>query len=428
MTGPAGRRVVVTGCGVVSPLGQTTDDFWSALVAGRSGVGPITGFDASDLPVRIAGEVRDFDPTRYLPRTVRRRLDQYAQYAVVAGAEAVEAAKLVVDPDRADRIGVLVGSAYGPGHLIQRNLVTLAERGPRAVSPHYAAVAAADNGAGEIAMRLGARGPSGSLTTACATGASCIGEAARQIRHGYADAMVAGGADDPITRLDLAAAANAGALSRRNDQPAQASRPFDRARDGFVFAAGAGVVVLEDAALAQQRGAPILAELAGYGATTDTHHLTAPDPDGLAASQAMRAALADAGCDPAEVDYVNAHATGTRQGDRAELTAIRAVFGERAGETPVTSMKSMTGHMIGAAGAAELIATVQVIRTGTVPPTINCDDPEQPELDHVPHQARPHPVRVALSNSFGFAGHNAVLVVRAWSAEGSGGVQSGGRR
>lgn len=413
-TRPDRRRVVITGCGVVSPIGLTVADYWSALVSGRSGIGPITRFDPDELPVRIAGEVRDFDPTAYLPRAVSRRLDTFAQYAVAASTEAVEAAKLEVDPDRPERFGVLVGSAYGPVQLIQDSAHRLAELGPRKVSPFYAAVSAADNAAGEIAIRLGAQGPSGCLTTACATGADSIGAAARQIRHGYVDVMVAGGADDSINRLDISAAAITGALSRRNYEPTRASRPFDRDRDGFVVAAGAGVVVLEEAEHALRRGAPILAELAGYAATTDTHHRTAPRPDGLAAKRTMQLALADAGATPDEVDYVNAHGTSTPLGDRAEIAAFRAVFGERAAMIPISSVKSMTGHMIGAAGAVELIATVQAIRTGTVPPTLNCDNPDDPELDYVAHRARAHRVRLALSNSFGFAGHNAVLAVRAW--------------
>jgi 3-oxoacyl-[acyl-carrier-protein] synthase II len=422
--------VVVTGCGVISPVGLTVAGFWSSLLAGRSGVAEISRFDASGLPVRIAGEVRGFDPADYLPHQVSRRIDSYAQYALAAGQQAVEAAKLELTgaPAGVDggRVGVLVGAAYGPVQTIQHSVRTLDARGVRRVSPHFAAASSVDSAAGELARRLGARGPSGSVSTACATGSTCIGEAMRHIQHGYADVMLAGGADDAITELDVGSTDLAGALSRRNHEPAAASRPFDRGRDGFVMAAGAGVLVLEEAGHALRRGAPILAELAGYGSTTDVHHATAPHPEGRAAQAAMRLALADAGITAGQVDHVNAHGTGTRQGDRAELAAIRAVLGERAPQTPISAVKSMTGHLLGAAGAVELVATIESIRTGMVPPTLNCDDPEDPELDLVAHHARRHPVTVAISNSFGFAGHNAVLVVRAWDGTaGSGGGPEG---
>lgn len=408
------RRVVVTGCGVISPVGHDTATFWASLVDGRSGIGRITRFDPSDLPVTIAGEVRDFDPEAYMPRTVSRRIDRFAQYALAAAVEAVESAKLDITDEMAPRVGVIIGSGYGPGSLIQAAARTLAERGPRRVGAYLAAAGAADSAAGEIAFRFGACGPSGAVSTACASGATAIGDAMRMIEFGHADVVIAGGADDPLTPLDIAAAAIAGALARRNDEPERASRPFDRDRTGFVLAAGAGVVVLEEAEHAQRRGAPILGEILGYGASTDVHHLTAPHPEGKAAQRAMRAALADAGIAPDEIDYINAHATGTRRGDSIECAAIRAVFGAHATRIPISSTKSVTGHMIGAAGAVELIATLQAIRTCVVPPTINCDDPEDPELDHVPHRARQWPVRTAMSNSFGFSGHNAVLVVRRW--------------
>lgn len=408
------QRVVVTGCGVISPVGLTVADFWSSLIAGRSGIAPISTFDATGFTVRIAGEVRGFDPARYLPRTLSRRLDPYAQYALAAAVQAVESAKLELGAVDRTRVGVLVGSAYGPVQTIDRNLHALDRQGPRSVSPYFAAAGAIDNAAGEIALRLDARGASGSVTTACATGATCIGEALRHIQHGYADVMLAGGADNAITRLDIAAMDLARALSRHDGDPTAASRPFDRNRDGFVMAAGAGVVVLENLAHARGRGAHILAEVAGYGATTDVHHPTAPHPDGLGAREAMRLALADAGSHRAHVDYVNAHGTGTVVGDRVEAAAIRGVLGGRAEQIPISSTKSMTGHMAGAAGAAELIATIEAIRTGTAPPTINCHDPEYPALDFVADGARRSAIRTAISNSFGFAGHNAVLVVRAW--------------
>ena len=424
------RRVVITGCGAITPLGLTTQQFWSALVAGRSGVGPITRFDASNLPVRIAGEVRDFDPSPYMPRTVSRRLDLFAQYALAAALQAVEDAKLDIGGDQIDpdRVGVYLGSAYGPVELTDHNREVLRLQGPRKVAAYFVAAGGIDNAAGEVALRLGARGPSAAMTTACATGATCTGEAMRLIQHGYADVMVVGGADESLNPLNVAAAANANALSRRNDAPTAASRPFDKNRDGFVVASGAGVLILEEAGHAVRRGAPVLAELVGYGATTDVYHVTAPHPEGRAARQAMRLALADADLEPGDVDYVNAHGTGTRLNDRIESEAIRAVLGEPATRIPISSIKSMTGHTLGAAGALELIATAHTVVTGTVPPTINCDDPEDTELDYVAHHARARPVRVALSNSFGFGGHNAVLVVSAWSEpdgeRGTGGIHS----
>lgn len=406
------RRVVVTGCGAITPIGLTVPDFWAALLAGRSGVGPVAGVDADDLPVRIAGEVRDFDPLAHLPRTLARRLDPFAQYALAAAAEAARTARLAgVDPDR---IGTVIGSGYGSCTLLDAARRALDARGARAVGPYVSVAGAIDNAPAEVSRWHQARGPSVALSTACATGTTAIGEAARLIQLGLADAVLAGGADASVTRLDLAAAASSGALSRRNDEPERASRPFDRDRDGFVMSAGAGVVVLEAAETARRRGVPILAEVIGYGATTDAHHPTAPHPEGRGAVAAMRQALADAGIDPADIDHVNAHGTGTQLNDRTEAAAIRAVFGDHAARIPISAIKSMTGHMIGAAGAVEFIATVQAIRTGLVPPTINCDDPEDPDLDFVAHRPRQHPVRTAMSNSFGFGGHNAVLVLRAW--------------
>ncbi|GLV93842.1 MULTISPECIES: beta-ketoacyl-ACP synthase II [unclassified Streptomyces] len=407
------RRVVITGSGVVSPIGCTTEEFWASATAGRSGIRTITRYDGDTLPTRFAGEVVDFDPKPYMPNKQGRRLDRYAQFALAAALQAVRQAGLEIDGERAVRTAVLVGSGYGPGQLMQSAIHDLRDHGRRRMTPYLASSGSLDSAAGEIAFRLGARGPSGATATACATGATCIGDAMRMIRHGYADVVIAGGADDAVNPLDLAAAANAGALSRRDDEPGRASRPFDRARDGFVMGAGAGVVVLESAEHARRRGATVLAELAGYGATTDAYHSTHPHPEGLAARQAMTDALDDAGVRPEEIDHISAHGTGTQLNDRIESASIRAVFGRHALRVPISSLKSMTGHMIGAAGAVELIAAAHTIRDGIVPPTVNCDDPEDTELDYVPHTARPHAVRTVLSNSFGFGGHNAVLVLRA---------------
>jgi 3-oxoacyl-[acyl-carrier-protein] synthase II len=409
------RRVVVTGCGAITPLGCTVPDFWTALLAGRSGIRSITRFDASLLRTRIAAEVTGFNPGDHLSRRVYHRIDPFAQYALVAAKQAAEEAKLEVDEDLAPRLAVLIGSAYGAS--ISQQAVTLALQDPeriRRINPFSSAATAIDSAAGEIVLQFGATGPSGAVTTACASGTTSVGEAYRAIRHGYYDVAIAGGADDSITMTDIAAASAAGALSRRNDEPERASRPFDRGRDGFVVGAGAGIVIVEEAGRAVDRGAPILAELVGYGATSDAHHPTAPHPDGLGARRAMRQALAEADAAPDEVDYINAHGTSTAINDRIESAAIRAELGAHATTIPISSIKSMVGHMIGAAGTVELIATIMAMRTGQVPPTINCDDPEDPELNYVPHRPQERRIQLALSNSFGFAGHNAVLAVRPW--------------
>jgi 3-oxoacyl-[acyl-carrier-protein] synthase II len=408
------RRVVVTGCGVISPVGLTSESFWGSLVEGRSGIGPIESFDASGLPVRIAGEVRGFEPDEYMPHKISRRIDRYSQFAIAAATQATRAAKLPADAGPDTRLGAFVGTAGGPTRHWAATSKRLEARGPRGVSPFYFATSGNEHAVSEIALAFGAAGPTASMTTACATGATCIGEAVLQIRHGMADAMIAGGSDDTITPLDVTGAAVAGALSRRNDEPQRASRPFDADRDGFVMGAGAGVLVLEEAGRAHARGAEILAEVAGYAATTDAHHLTAPDPDGRGAIAAMRLAMADAGVTPAEIDYINAHGTGTRLNDSTETHVIEVLLGHHATEIPISSIKSMVGHLLGAAGAVEAIATIFTLNTGMVPPTINCDNPENDRLNFVPHHAQQWPVRIALSNSFGFGGHNAVLVLRRW--------------
>ncbi|GIG59612.1 3-oxoacyl-[acyl-carrier-protein] synthase 2 [Longispora fulva] len=408
------RRVVITGTGVISPIGHGTPGFWAALLAGTSGVRTIAGFDASDLPAQIAGEVRGFEPDVYMERKVWRRIDPFAQYAIAAASEAVEAAKIEFDEELAARSGVLIGSGYGASRVNEEVFATLRDKGPRKIGPFTAASSAIDNAAGEVGIRFGITGPSGAISTACASGTSSIGESLRMIQHGYADVMLSGGSDDSVTRQDIASACSARALSTRNDEPERASRPFDTGRNGFVMAAGSGMVVLEEAGHALARGAEILAEVVGYGATSDAYHPTAPHPEGIGARSAIRQALADAGLNAEDVDYVNAHGTSTTLNDRTESAAIRAVLGAHAERIPISSTKSMTGHMIGAAGTVELIACVQAIRSGLVPPTINLDDPEDTGLNYVPHTAQERDVRVAISNSFGFAGHNAVVAVRRW--------------
>ncbi|MFC5751229.1 beta-ketoacyl-ACP synthase II [Actinomadura rugatobispora] len=427
---PPRRRVAITGTGVITPVGLSVERWWAALLAGRSGVGPITGFDATGLPVRIAAEVHGFAPAEHWPREVSRRLDRSVLFALAATEEAVAQAGLEIGPGLAERTAVLVGSCDGPDRFITESQRRLHDHGYRKIPPYYAATSGQGIATNQIALWLGAGGPSAAINTACATGATSIGEGMRLIRYGVADVVIAGGCEDSIGPLNVASAAIAGALTRRNDEPERASRPFDRERSGFVMGAGAGVVVLEESEHARRRGATILAELAGYGATTDAYHLTAPHPEGLGAQRAMRLALADAGVRPDEVDYINAHGTSTVLNDRVELAAIRAVFGERAARTPISSIKSMLGHMIGAAGAVELVAAVQSLVTGMLPPTVNCDDPEDPEIDFVPHVPRRHDPEVVMSDSFGFGGHNAVLVARRWPdapPAGSGNDQNGER-
>ncbi|MCZ7421943.1 MULTISPECIES: beta-ketoacyl-ACP synthase II [unclassified Micromonospora] len=408
------RRVVVTGWGAVTPLALTVDETWQAMLAGRSGIGPITCIDASDLPTSIAGEVTGFDPKAYLDHRRVRRMDPYSQYAYAAAVQAAQMAKLDTDGDLGPRAGVLIGSGYGPMTSLAEHVVAMGERGPRAVSPFAPVTGAIDSAAGEISLAFGAQGPSRAMSSACASGTDAIGEAARWIRHGVADVVVAGGAENILTRVDMAGSGNAKALSTRVDTPSEASRPFDADRDGFVMSAGAGVLIMESEEHALARGAPILTEVAGHASTSDAYHWTAPHPEGRGVRAAMSGALADAGLTPNQVDYINAHGTSTLLNDVAELASIRAVFGDRAEQIPISSTKSMTGHMIGAAGAFEAIVSALAINTGVVPPTINCHRPIDSRINFVAHTAQEHVVDVAMSNSFGFGGHNAVVVLRRW--------------
>nr|WP_078965677.1 beta-ketoacyl-ACP synthase II [Streptomyces aureocirculatus] len=406
------RRVVVTGRGVVSPLAPNWPDTWAGLLAGKSGIGDITGFDVQDLPVRIGGEVPGFDPEAYLPRHVVRRTDWTIQAVVAAARMALREADIEVDDASAPRVGVAVGSIIGSTRVASRNAMAMRDEGYAAVSPQVFPTMGISSAA-EVCLELGCRGPSAELVAACATGTVCVGEAAAWIREGRADVAVAGGMD-AFDRLELAAAARARVLSRSSGDPAAASRPFDKGRDGFVMGAGAGVLVLESAAHARRRGATVLAEVAGYASTTDAHHLTAPAPDAAQAVRAMRDALAAARATPADVGYINAHGTGTRLNDDTELAAIRQVYADHAPRVPVSSTKSMTGHMLAAGGAVEAAVVTEVLRTGAVPPTLNCDDPEDPAMNFVAHTAQEHVVELGVSHSFGFGGHNAVLVLRRW--------------
>jgi 3-oxoacyl-[acyl-carrier-protein] synthase II len=407
------RRVVVTGMGCLSPLGNDVDSTWCGIRQGRSGIGPITMFDASNVGVRIAGEVKDFDPTAVLDRKEARRMDRFQQLAYACAVEAVGDAGLEIAPDNADRIGVMMGSGVGGLGSLTEGFRTLFNRGPSRVSPFLITQMVVDLSPGLISILLGAKGPNYSPVSACATSAHAIGEAAEIIRRGQADAMIAGGSEASIVEIGVAGFTNMRALSTRNDEPTRASRPWDAERDGFVLAEGGAALVLEDMELARARGATILAEVVGYGLTADASHITDPAPGGEGAARAMRQALDRAGLDLAEVDYLNAHGTSTLVGDRAETAAVKTVFGDRAYTLPVSSTKSMTGHLLGAAGALEAIICVQAILDECIPPTINYEHPDpECDLDYVPNQPRKARLDAVMSNSFGFGGHNVSLIFR----------------
>jgi 3-oxoacyl-[acyl-carrier-protein] synthase II len=408
-----GHAVVVTGVGIVSALGIGRHETWDAALAGRSGAGPLTLFDPADHHSRIACEVPGFDPAAFLDRKLARRYDRSETLAVAAAKLAVEDARLVL-PEKSPEVGVAVGCGSGGNATYENAHRTLLERGPERVSPLTVPIAIANMSAGAISIELGLQGPLQCHITACASGTHAIGEAAEIIRRGAADTMLAGGSEAAITPFVMAALDATRALSRHNDDPAGASRPFDRDRDGFVMGEGAAVLVLERADRAFARGAQVLCEVAGYGATCDAFHVTEPEPSGRAQADAIAAALRRAGREPAEVDYVNAHGTSTAAGDPVEVRVLRTALGETAASTAVSSTKSMHGHCMGATGAIEAALCAMAIETGTVPPTINLDhlDPECEGVDHV-RSARSAPLRVALSNSFGFGGHNAVLALTA---------------
>ena len=408
------RRVVVTGLGAITPVGNDVAATWRALVEGVPGAGAITKFDASKFPVRFACEVKGFDPLQYMDRKEAKRSDLYAQYALAGSAQAMADAGLtdpgMYDPDR---IGVILGSGIGGLKSFEEQHDIYRERGPSKISPFFIPMFIADIAAGLVSMRFNAKGPNYATISACATSAHAIGDAFRTIQYGDADIVITGGSEATVTPMAIGGFANMKALSERNDTPETASRPFDRTRDGFVMGEGAGVVVLEDYEHANKRGAHIYAEIVGYGATGDAYHLTAPAPDGEGAQRAMRRAMADAKLKAEDIDYINAHGTSTPANDLNETKAIKAVFGEIAPEVNVSSTKSMTGHMLGAAGAVEFIICTLAVRDCVVPPTINYQHPD-PELDlnYTPNRAVRRDVEVALSNSFGFGGHNVTLAVR----------------
>jgi 3-oxoacyl-[acyl-carrier-protein] synthase II len=401
--------------GVVSPVGSTLSAFWEALTGGMSGIGPITRFDTEAYSSRIAGEVTDFDPAAYIDQKNLRKYDRYSQYAIGAALQAIADAGLTREglAAEAPRVGVIIASGIGGIETLEQEHATLLARGPARVSPFTIPKIIGNMASGNVAIEIGARGPNFSVVSACASSNHAIGVALDIIRTGRADVVIVGGSEAPITPLSVAGFASMKALSTRNDDPARASRPFDATRDGFVIAEGAGVLVIEEKEHARARGARIYCEVAGYGFTDDAYHMTAPDPDGTGAAEAMRLALHDACVTPDDIDYINAHGTSTPYNDRIETLAIKKVFGDRAYAIAVSSTKSMTGHTLGAAGAIEAIATALTIRHGVIPPTINLEEPDpECDLDYVSEGARARSVRAALSNSLGFGGHNACIVLR----------------
>jgi 3-oxoacyl-[acyl-carrier-protein] synthase II len=408
-------RVVVTGLGVVTALGHNATDFWQSLLAGRSGIDRVTRFDPTDFPCKVGAEVRDWDPAKFWDPKEARRNDRYTNFAVVAALQALADAGLstgVYDPDRT---GVIIGSGIGGLETIGKQAKALFDGGPRKVSPFMIPSLISNMAAGVVAIVAGAKGPNFGVVSACSTGTHALGMAARHLQHGDADVMIAGGSEAAITNLGYGGFCAMRAMSTNfNDQPSRSSRPFDRQRDGFVMGEGAGVVILETLEHAQKRGARIYCELVGYAATCDAYHITSPDPEGQGLAKALRIALKDAKLAPAEIDYINAHGTSTQYNDKFETMAVRSVFGEFAPKIPMSSTKSMTGHLLGAAGGIEAIVCIKAIQSGEIPPTINLEEPDLPDcdLDYVPNVKRTHRVRAALSSNLGFGGHNAVVVFR----------------
>jgi 3-oxoacyl-[acyl-carrier-protein] synthase II len=407
------RRVVVTGIGLVSSLGIGTELNWTALMAGTSGVGPITKFDATQFSTRIAGEVHNFDPLQFIEKKDVKKMDVFIQYAIAAAQFAMEDSGLTVTPETAPRVGVFIASGIGGFTTIEREHRALLEGGPRKISPFFIPSAIINLAAGQVSIRFGAKGPNSATCTACSASAHAIGDAFEIIRRGDADVMIAGGSEAAITPMGIGGFGALRALSQRNDEPQRASRPFDKDRDGFVLSEGSGAVILEDAERAVARGARIYAEVCGYGASADAYHITAPEPEGLGAIQAIQAALEEAGEPPDAVDYINAHGTSTPLNDAAETRAIKKALGDHAYRTAVSSTKSMTGHMLGAAGAVEAGVAALAVANQLAPPTINYRTPDDDcDLDYIPNEARSLDIRLALSNAFGFGGHNAVVAVR----------------
>lgn len=406
------KRVVVTGLGCVSPVGNNVNETWSALIAGKSGAAPITHFDASRHKTKFAAEVKGFDGPALFGAREARKMDRFAQFATAATLEALAQAKFTIDESNRDRVGILIGSGIGGIMTLLQEQETLRERGPDRVSPFLIPMMISDSAAGMIAIRVGARGPNMSLATACATGTNTVGEAAEMIRRGAADVMIAGAAEAAIVPVSIAGMNVMGALSTRNDDPEKASRPFDKNRDGFLMGEGGAILILESLEHAQARGADILCEFSGYGTSDDAHHISAPAEDGAGAALSMRLALENAGLGVTDIGYINAHGTSTTLNDKGETAAIKTVFGEQAYKIPVSSTKSMTGHLLGASGTLEAVVCAKVLSENLLPPTINYETPDPVcDLDYVPNQARVAQPKHVMSNSFGFGGHNATLIL-----------------
>jgi 3-oxoacyl-[acyl-carrier-protein] synthase II len=413
MTNWEKKRVVVTGMGAITPIGNDLQEYWKGLLEGRNGVAPITLFDASRHACQIAAEVKGFDPHAYLDKKEAKRIDRFAQFGIAASKQAVSDARLVIDELNADRIGVLIGTGVGGLKVLEDQQEVLLTKGPRKVSPFTIPMMIANMAAGLTAIHTGAKGPNSCTVTACAAGSHAIGDAFRLVQRGYANAMICGGAEAAVTPLSFAGFCSAKALSTRNEEPTRASRPFDRDRDGFVMGEGAGILILEELEHALARDAKIYGEIVGYGMTCDAYHITSPVPDGQGATKAIELAMEDGGITPLSVDYINAHGTSTPANDSTETKAIAKALGTRAKEIPISSTKSMTGHLLGGSGGIEAVAALMAIANDRVPPTINLENPD-PEcyLDYVPQVSRQHEVNVALSNSFGFGGHNVTLAFK----------------
>jgi 3-oxoacyl-[acyl-carrier-protein] synthase II len=407
------RRVVVTGVGLVIPTGIGVETAWRNACEGKSGIGLLTRFDTNGFETKIAGEVKDFNPELYIDKKEIKRMDLFVQYAIAATKEALEDAQLNIAPENCEQIGVIVGTGLGGLPTLEKYHKVLLERGPSRISPFFIPMLIANLASGQIAIQFGPKGPNTCVVTACATGAHCIGDAFRAIVYGDAEAMIAGGTEANITPLTIGGFNAMKAISTRNDEPEKACRPFEKNRDGFVVAEGAGIVILEELQFALKRNAKIYAELIGYGYTGDAYHITAPSPDGDGAVRCMRMAIKDAGLKPEDVDHINAHGTSTPLNDLTETVAIKTVFGDHAQKVPISATKSMTGHLLGAAGSTEAIFTILAIRDGVMPPTINYEEPDpQCDLDYVPNVSRKKPLNVAMSNAFGFGGTNATLVFK----------------
>ena len=401
--------------GIVSPLGIGLEDNWQAICQGKSGIGPITRFDTTEYPAKIAGEVKNFDPEPYIDKKDQKKMDVFIQYALAAGSMAIKQSGLVIDENNADRVGVLVGSGLGGLQTIEKYHSMLLQSGPKKVSPFFVPMLIVNLAPGQISIYFGCRGPNSSVVTACATGNHSIGEAFRIIQRGDADAMIAGGVESTITPLAVAGFCALKALSTRNEEPEKASRPFEKNRDGFVMSEGAGILLLESLENAQQRNATIFAEIIGFGCNADAYHITAPSPNGEGAARCMQITIDDAGIKAGDIDYVNAHGTSTPMNDLSETMAMKTVFKEHVKNLAVSSTKSMTGHLLGAAGGVESIYSILAIKNGIIPPTINYDEPDpECDLDYVPNVARKQNVRIVMSNSFGFGGTNASLIFKSF--------------